>query len=126
MKSVISDARKKTMPAPAVIIKPSHVSNADRNPHCAGSSHRGCGCEKCSAKAQTKLTVNQPGDRYEQEADLMAEHDVNQLPVVEGRDLVGILDRGDVMRYIQVKRDLSEKRAPTKASAETAPPTPNP
>lgn len=85
MKSVISDARKKTMPAPAVIIKPSHVSNADRNPHCAGSSHRGCGCEKCSAKAQTKLTVNQPGDRYEQEADLMAEH-VMRSPLLSDVD----------------------------------------
>jgi hypothetical protein len=40
-----------------------------------------------------------------------AEHDVSQLPVVDGRELVGILDRGDVMRYIQVKKHLSEMGA---------------
>ncbi len=39
---------------------------------------------------------------------LMAEHDVNQLPVVQGRELVGMLDRGDVMRFIQIRRDLRE------------------
>jgi CBS domain-containing protein len=44
---------------------------------------------------------------------MMAEHDVNQLPVLDRRELVGMLDRGDVMRFIQVRRDLGE---PTEAA----------
>lgn len=33
----------------------------------------GGACHACPAKVQTKLTINQPGDKYEQEADLLAE-----------------------------------------------------
>ena len=39
----------------------------------------------------------------------MAEHDVNQLPVVERRELVGMLDRADVVRFIQMHRELDER-----------------
>jgi CBS domain-containing protein len=42
---------------------------------------------------------------------LMAQHDVNQVPVVWGREIVGMLERGDVMRFIQVRRDLDERVA---------------
>jgi CBS domain-containing protein len=41
----------------------------------------------------------------------MAQHDVNQVPVVWGREIVGMLERGDVMRFIQVRRDLDERVA---------------
>lgn len=52
----------------------------------------------------------------------MATHDVNQLPVVHGRELVGMLDRGDVMRFIQVRRDLGSSAAASPPAA--AAPTP--
>jgi Zn-dependent protease/CBS domain-containing protein len=45
---------------------------------------------------------------------LMSEHDVNQLPVVRGRELVGMLTRGDIIRFIQVHQDLGE--APSAAA----------
>lgn len=47
---------------------------------------------------------------------LMAMHDINQLPVMQGRDLAGMLDRGDVMRFIQVRRDFGETAKPESAS----------
>jgi CBS domain-containing protein len=56
----------------------------------------------------TRLHTVRPSDSLSSVLQAMAEHDVNQLPVVEGRTLVGMLDRGDVMRFIQVRRDLSE------------------
>jgi hypothetical protein len=33
------------------------------------------------------------------------------VPVVWGREIVGMLERGDVMRFIQVRRDLDERVA---------------
>ena len=63
----------------------------------------------------TRLHTVRPSDDLTSVLQAMAEHDVNQLPVVEGRDLVGMLDRGDVMRYIQVKRDLREMGAEPQA-----------
>lgn len=73
MRSITNEVKKKSMPVPSLIVKPSRLNDADRTPQCGGSSHKSCGCEKCSAKLQTKLLVNQPGDRHEQEADLIAE-----------------------------------------------------
>lgn len=40
---------------------------------------------------------------------LMAHHDVNQIPVVWGREIVGMLERGDVMRFIKLRSDLGER-----------------
>lgn len=37
---------------------------------------------------------------------MMAEADVNQIPVVDGRRLVGIVSRADVLRLIQVRREV--------------------
>jgi Zn-dependent protease/predicted transcriptional regulator len=42
---------------------------------------------------------------------LMVEHDVNQVPVMRGQEIAGVLDRSDVMRYIQVRRELDEAGA---------------
>ncbi len=56
----------------------------------------------------SKLHSVAPNENLTDVLRLMAEHDVNQLPVVQGRALVGMLDRGDVMRFIQVRRDLRE------------------
>ena len=38
---------------------------------------------------------------------LMGEADVNQVPVVDGQRLVGIVSRGDVLRLIQVRRAMA-------------------
>ena len=38
---------------------------------------------------------------------LMAEADVNQVPVVDGRRLLGIVSRGDIVRLIQVRRAMA-------------------
>jgi CBS domain-containing protein len=62
----------------------------------------------------------QPGDDLMTVLRVMSEHDVNQIPVVERRELVGMLDRGDVMRFVEVRRDLGAAAAPRKnTSAET-------
>jgi Zn-dependent protease/CBS domain-containing protein len=64
----------------------------------------------------TRLHTVRPSDSLPSVIEAMAEHDVNQLPVVEGRALVGMLDRGDVMRYIQVRRDLNEMGADARSA----------
>jgi Zn-dependent protease len=40
---------------------------------------------------------------------MMGESDVNQVPVVDRRLLVGIVTRGDILRLIQVRRDVAMK-----------------
>lgn len=56
----------------------------------------------------TRLHTVEPAESLTKVLQLMAVHDVNQLPVVEHRELVGMLDRADVMRFIQMHRDLDE------------------
>ncbi len=56
----------------------------------------------------SRLHTVKPEENLTTVLQLMAEHDVNQLPVVQGRELLGILDRADVMRFIQVRRDLTD------------------
>jgi Zn-dependent protease/predicted transcriptional regulator len=60
----------------------------------------------------TKLHTVSPNENLTKVLQMMAMHDVHQLPVVHGRELVGMLDRGDVMRFIQVRRELAEDGAP--------------
>ncbi len=38
---------------------------------------------------------------------MMGEADINQVPVVDGRRLVGIVSRGDILRLIQVRRAVA-------------------
>jgi CBS domain-containing protein len=38
----------------------------------------------------------------------MGEADVNQVPVVEGRRLVGLVSRSDILRLIQIRRELAD------------------
>ncbi|MDP9236444.1 MAG: site-2 protease family protein [Chloroflexota bacterium] len=70
-----------------------------------------------------RLHTIDPSANLAQVLHLMSEHDVNQLPVLRGRELVGILHRSDVMRFIQVRRDLSDHAPDAVASppAETDP-----
>ena len=39
---------------------------------------------------------------------IMGEADVNQVPVVEGRQLVGMVSRADILRLIQIRRELAD------------------
>ena len=41
---------------------------------------------------------------------LMQEHDIHQLPVIDDGSLVGMLTRGDVMRQIELRTVLGERR----------------
>ena len=41
-----------------------------------------------------------------QAIELLAEHDLEQLPVVEGERLAGLLTRADVMRQLQLREAL--------------------
>ena len=49
---------------------------------------------------------------------LMVEHDIHQLPIVQGEALAGMLSRGDVMRYMQMSAQLQARGA---APAATTP-----
>ena len=74
----------------------------------------------------TRLHTVEPAESLTKVLQLMAVHDVNQLPVVEHRALVGMLDRADVMRFIQMHRDLDERAAGdgrTSASEQGSVPT---
>jgi CBS domain-containing protein len=37
---------------------------------------------------------------------MMAQWDVNQVPVLDGRLLAGIISRGDILRHIQMRREV--------------------
>jgi CBS domain-containing protein len=37
---------------------------------------------------------------------MMAQWDVNQVPVLDGRLLAGIVSRGDILRHIQMRREV--------------------
>ncbi|HEY4684568.1 MAG TPA: CBS domain-containing protein, partial [Dehalococcoidia bacterium] len=36
----------------------------------------------------------------------MAAGDVNQVPLMDGRELIGLIHRSDVIRYIQVRQEI--------------------
>jgi Zn-dependent protease/CBS domain-containing protein len=59
----------------------------------------------------SRLHTVEPTESITKVLQLMSLHDVNQLPVMRGRQLVGIVYRGDVMRYIEVRKDLDEARS---------------
>lgn len=55
-----------------------------------------------------RLHVVPPSENLAQTLRIMGSNDINQLPVVRGHELVGMLTRGDLMRYIQTHRDLQD------------------
>jgi Zn-dependent protease/CBS domain-containing protein len=57
-----------------------------------------------------KLYVVSPQQSLNDVLPLMAEHDVNQLPVVQDDRLVGVLSRDAIMRYLEVRRSLGIDR----------------
>ncbi len=50
-----------------------------------------------------------PGDDMKTAVRLMAENGLNQLPVVVEDRLVGMLNRADIIRYVQVHHELSKR-----------------
>jgi Zn-dependent protease/CBS domain-containing protein len=58
--------------------------------------------------AQPLKTVT-PGDDMKTAVRLMAENGLNQLPVVVEERLVGMLNRADILRYVQVHHELGRK-----------------
>jgi Zn-dependent protease/predicted transcriptional regulator len=72
----------------------------------------------------SRLHTVSPNESLTQVLHAMSAHDVNQLPVVQGRELVGMLTRADVMRFIQLKQDIGEMtpRPPTGDGASPAAP----
>lgn len=67
-----------------------------------------------------QLRTVEPGQCLTDVLQIMVQHDVNQLPVLRGRELAGMLDRGDVMRYIEVRRELGEGAADRDLAARQA------
>ena len=66
----------------------------------------------------TQLHTVAPGQRLTEVLHIMVERDINQLPVVRGREAIGMLDRADVMRFIQIRRELGEDAAERELEAE--------
>jgi CBS domain-containing protein len=64
----------------------------------------------------TRLMTVTPQQHLMDVLRIMVQHDINQLPVVRGRELVGMLDRGDVMRFIEIRRQLGEAAVPAEPS----------
>jgi Zn-dependent protease/predicted transcriptional regulator len=56
----------------------------------------------------TRLHTVGPNESLTRVLQMMAMYDVNQLPVVWGRELLGMLNRGDVLRFIQVRQEVGE------------------
>jgi Zn-dependent protease/CBS domain-containing protein len=51
-----------------------------------------------------------PGESALRMLQIMAEADINQVPVMDGRRLVGIVSRGDILRLIQVRREMGVQK----------------
>jgi CBS domain-containing protein len=58
-----------------------------------------------------RLHTVSPDENLAKVLQLMAKNDVNQLPVLRGRDLIGLVTRGDIMRYIHVREEVGEQAA---------------
>ena len=74
--ALLRSGRAGAMP-PQPPLRPSQTIRLQRKCACGNPSVAGGECEECKAKKglglQTKLTINEPGDSYEQEADRVAE-----------------------------------------------------
>lgn len=55
--------------------------------------------------ANSLATVS-PSDSIEDALRLLASRDVNQLPVLRGRDFLGVITRADILTFIKVRQDV--------------------
>ncbi|HUX87157.1 MAG TPA: site-2 protease family protein [Chloroflexota bacterium] len=56
-----------------------------------------------------RLTVAHPDEPLVQALRDLSKDDLNQLPVVQNGELVGMLSRSDVIRYMQIRRELGQR-----------------
>ncbi len=68
-----------------------------------------------------RLHAVTPGQSLNDVLPTMAQHDVNQLPVVENGQIVGVVSRDRVMRYLELRRDLGTHRPARPAPSATTP-----
>ena len=54
-----------------------------------------------------RLRTVSSGEDARQLLQLMSEADLNQVPVVEGRRLLGMVTRADILRLIQLRREVA-------------------
>ncbi len=70
-----------------------------------------------------RIVTLAPTDTVAKALMLMSERDINQIPVVVNREVVGMIHRGDVMRLIQIRRVVAEETgagAPGESAATLA------
>ena len=72
------------------------------------------------AMTPTPLWSVKPDDELTRALDLLGEHSINQAPVLEGGQLVGLLTRADIIRLLHSYRELGVK--PHRARAGNAGP----
>jgi Zn-dependent protease/CBS domain-containing protein len=53
-----------------------------------------------------RLHIVGPADDLARALELMASHDVHQLPVIDNREFLGLVTRADVLRLIQIRSEL--------------------
>lgn len=54
----------------------------------------------------SKLKTVTAGDELSRVLSIMAANDINQVPLMDGRLLQGMIHRGDVLRYIQTRQEI--------------------
>jgi CBS domain-containing protein len=57
-----------------------------------------------------RLHAVSPDEDLRQVLQLMAQQDINQVPVVEDGHLLGMISRADILRLIQTRRELQHDR----------------
>jgi Zn-dependent protease/CBS domain-containing protein len=63
-----------------------------------------------------KLQSVGPDDDLAKAVEIMAAHDWNQLPVLQGREFLGLVTRADVLRLIQIRTELGSMRQEAEAA----------
>ena len=61
---------------------------------------------------QHGLATVRPGDSLTTALAALGRGDFDQVPVVDGGRLVGVLGRGDVLRQLQLREELDVEAAP--------------
>jgi Zn-dependent protease/CBS domain-containing protein len=58
----------------------------------------------------SRLQTATPRDELSAVLAQLNSHDINQVPLVEGKQLVGLIHRADVLRYIQVRQEVESAK----------------
>src|SRR5207237_225663 len=95
-------------------LRPSQGVMVQRKCACGGSAETEGECAECKAKregallGQAKLTISQPGDMYEQEADRVAEEVIGTGIDVPGRSQLQSISRSTIKPPALVQRQDDE------------------